>query len=504
MFLLQNSWYLKNNGLHHFFCTCGNYNVLDVVKVENPYLDMIEFKREEIDFTKISELTYHPDNQCDFCGNERYLDMKSLLFESKTRYWSNVKWDYEKKIDTNSWSIVSFLNIPKFDENIQKIVIEKLELSRFVIEKNGNSSYVEYVEKVKYFLKKILVIDEEYFIVEKILKNKMSQNIANFMLKNPSESLAWLEGEEKLENILFFLKNPKLRFKDIIYWQNKEYFLDFLSEYQYLEPSLAYILNHRKEKSVRKAQFKSYKKMMSEGGYSPMADYIFSRTIEDVNHLLRALNMDTDIKKKLFLGCNIVNTYLFIDFLKKYYEEKHIVKFWLSITKDDLNHFLLRDTTDMFNTKELREELIKRFRKTALNIRSIHHELTNCSRELKIENQEKAILEYSDFIFDSQVTRENITYMLPMSSKILHSWGISLGNCIYSYFHKVSMGKTIIFGLFIDEKLTYAIEIVNHKIVQASSSYNRPIPKLDREKIDKWFKEVYLKNYIIAVYKIKK
>jgi len=490
---IENSFYLKEEGIHHFFCVCGHHDVVADVKIENPYVDKLKFNRDEIEFTKLPDV-FHPDNCCLVCGNERYLDMRSLLFEDRTRFWTDVNWAYEVRSECNSWSVIAFVSIPKFDYDTYKIVIKKLELSRYVVGHGGESFYNESLD---FFFKKQLLLDGKYYRVKYILKNKINDKISDFMIENPSESLAWLKGEERdLENLCFFLKNSEIRFKDALYWKDRELFLYALNKYQYLESSLNYILNHRKEKSLRKAQFKSYQKMMLLGGYSPMADYIFSQTIDDVNHLVKVLNMDVAIKIKLFDDCTFENLNHFIGFLKRHYQEKYIVRFWLSITHDDLNHFLLRDTTTLFYNKRIREELERAFQKTPLNIRAIHHELTKHSRALKRLNGENRVLDYADFLHDSEMLKENILYALPYDSGMLYKWGELLYNCLSTYFNRITMGKSTVFGLFIGGKLTYAIDIYNHEIVQASSSYNQPVPKCDREKIERWHKDVYMSNYM--------
>ena len=493
-YILENSWYVKEEGMHDFFCLCGHHDIIASSKEQkNPYLDAIKFKKEEIDFSKIPDI-YHPNNSCSVCGNEHYLDMNALLFDDKTKFWRDVKWDYQEIVNSNSWVVVAFVSIPRFDYDRDKIIVEQIELAKYSVGYMGDSYYKE---TLKPFFRKRVLIDEKYYRIDRILKEDIDKKMVDVMLLNPLESLVWLNGEEReLKKLFFFLKNSKIRFKDAFYWRDKELFLGTLNRYQYLELSLDYILNNRKEKSLRKAQFQSYKEMMSLGGYSPMADYIFSQSIDDVNHLVKILKMDAKIKIKLFDECDFENIDYFISFLKRQYQEQHLVRFWLSITDEDLQYFLLRDTIEMFGNKTIRDEIEQFFQKTALNIRAIHHEMTKYTRELKRLDREK-LLEYSDFLYENQVTKEDMDYMLPHSRKQLHKWGEILHNCIFSYFDRIEMGKSTIFGIFIDGNLTYAIELsTSHNIIQATSSYNQSIPKGDRKKIDRWHKEVYLKNLV--------
>ena len=85
---------------------------------------------------------------------------------------------------------------------------------------------------------------------------------------------------------------------------------------------------------------------------------------------------------------------------------------------------------------------------------------------------------------------------MPLSNEDLYHWGSLLNNCLFSYSSDILNDTSTILGLFIDDRLIYAIEIRNNRIVQASSSHNASLDKSVREKIDRWHKEVYLKNVI--------
>jgi hypothetical protein len=494
---MENSWYLKKENKHHFICSCGGHDILENHIEEDYSFDMIEFKREEIDFSKIPNI-YHPDNTCSLCGNEYYLDMNALLFEDITKYWSDIKCGYEEKEDESSWNIIYFLHIPIFNKGRETVTFEKLELSTYKIWKQGGH---EYKENNNNFFKKFLIINGNDQRIDRLYKTNIRNDMVKFIVRNPVETLKWLNGEiDSIDELLFFLEYSTLRSKEIFFWKKREYFVEAFHTYTDVASFLDYFLNHRKEKSLRRIQFESYTEMMKLGGYNPMVDYIFSKTISDRNHLLKALTMDASIKQILFNGCTIENIYHFIDFLKRQYEEKHIVRLWLSIERDDLRHFLLRDSIDLFSVDTMRIELNEKFQKTPLNLRAIHHELTKHSR-IKTKIEENTVFEYSEIVLNSQVKQEGISYVLPLNSQTLYEWGRLLHNCLFSYRHHIVNNASIIFGLFVDGKLTYALEIRRNVIVQVSSAYNKSITNLEREKIDRWHKNIYLKMVMQGVNK---
>ena len=74
----------------------------------------------------------------------------------------------------------------------------------------------------------------------------------------------------------------------------------------------------------------------------------------------------------------------------------------------------------------------------------------------------------------------------------LFEWAKKLNNCIYSYSNSIHQGRSIIYGVFIDNDLKYAVEIQSGKIVQALGDSNKPVSNNDMQIIERWFKKVYL------------
>lgn len=491
---MQNSWYLKNNGIHHFFCKCGEYNSIGKLEEKNSSaFEIIEFDREEIENSNIDVGLYYPDNQCSSCNNEHYLDVEALLFNNKTRYWKDVKWYYKELVTDEFWKVTAYMQIPHISNDFGKIDFKEVELASYTITTKGVSSFEETAE---YFLKKYVMIQGNFLTILRIIKKEMLQKILVLLQSHPTQSLAWIdERVEKLEDLLFFLQNPNIRSFDMLKWKSKEYFLEVMNREVSVKNSLAYFRNYRSEKSILKIQFDTYKKMMEQyNGYNPMVDYIFSRTISDVNHLHKALTMDIKIKNRLFNHCAIENINYFIDFLKSHYEEKHIVQIWLNIQLDDLGHYLVSDTINLFTTQEMIEALTENFQKTSLTIIAMHDELMKHSRRLKRVQMKNVKFVHSKFLSTSEVTKETLTYRLPIDSNELYKWGTTLHNCLFTYGDSILSGKSTVFGIFIDNDLTYALEIRNNKIVQLSATCNKTLSKSERDKVKRWHKEVYMVN----------
>ncbi len=494
---MQNSWYIKGEGVHHFFCHCGQHDMLDEIEIEDEY-DVIEFKREEIDFSTIPNL-YYPDNSCTRCGNERYLDRDALLFEKNTRYWSRIAWEYREKATDKSWSVWATLKVPEYDRLLKRFYMKNISLLELRLMHNG-------VEKsssdVNNFLKKEMQLGEKYVQLELYLKKRLESQMLSFVQETPSKEIAWLVKEfpelspvkRQKEMLGFFLNHKQIGFIEIFFWKRRELIVPYAS--RTLEETLAYVLNHRREKSLRKAHYASYEEQMKDGGYNPLVEYVFSRTIDDPNHLLKLLQLPAKTKQKFFPKDSLEDIYYFIYFLKNFYAEKEVVQLWLNIADGWLNSFYLKDTINLFREERIREELTSMFRKTPLNIKIIHDQLVQHYRIVKKSMLSEATFHYADNLLASEGEFEGLVYSLPKNHRELYDWGESLHNCLSSYTNDVGLGRSVIFAIFIDNQLYYAMEIRNDKIVQLLGIYNRPIEASHKEKVEQWFKEVYLKNRI--------
>ena len=68
-----------------------------------------------------------------------------------------------------------------------------------------------------------------------------------------------------------------------------------------------------------------------------------------------------------------------------------------------------------------------------------------------------------------------------------------------SYAREIHKGNRIIFGVFKEDVLSYAVEIRGHKIVQSLGYDNKSINPQDSKEITQWFKDVYLNSWITSL-----
>jgi len=473
----RNSWYLRTGQIHHFICKC----------------------RQVDQFANVLMHIHHPNHVCSSCGNKHYLDSVMFLHNKKVTRWSVFHWDIETVKTTDSWQVSTYTPIPVFDYALQKIRLKKIVLATTTLHFNGESTYNEDHPMImeKYVYNHL----ESAVTIKELVDNELEEHLCRFILEGPIETSMWIKEEalskytskEKLKLFSFFLKYPHLQEYDFFHWDYFAMFADISKEYDTVEKLLSYVFNHRKEKSIKKAYFESYMKSMEiNGSYNHRADYFFARYIDDRNFLLELIRMNVKTKHILFNEGHMVVIEELLTFLKEHYTERAISKLFTNMGQYSS---AVRDTIWLFrgdNANHVREN----FRKVPLNFRTLHNEFIRIQNLLNIKDSGKEIFDYHENDLKAEGKKGTFTYELPKTIHTLSTWGRKLHNCMASYSREIHKGRSIIFAVFKEDELYYAIEIRGSKIVQALGKYNRVIEEQDREEIDTWLKEVYVAGWM--------
>lgn len=473
-----NSWYIKTGFLHNFICRCGQVDR----------------------YFHIPSTVYHPNHFCSQCARGTYLDSVVFLNNEKVSRWLSFYWDYEKQKNDSGWYVSATTKIPIFDYTIQKIIFIKISIATVSLYFNGRINYETHHEGIT--KKFVFNNSDKITVVATILKAKLWEELFCFVLSHPLDKIKWIKDEslqrcsrfEKIDVLSFFLKHEYLQEIDFFFWDNFTLFERSAREHHSIEKMLLFVFNNREEKSIKRAYYESYRKAIVSR-YNPKADYIFARVIKDRNFLLQFISMDIEIKKSLFDDCNVNNIYSFFNFLRQHYSERIITKIWKGITPSMISRNIVRDTIRMF-VGETMEALIKEhFVKPKANFNSIHDEFIRLNHLHQITLRDKIKFDYTSNELKAQIEMDRFSYFLPMTVYILAAWAKKLHNCMFSYTYAIHNRESIIYGVFVDHELTYAVEISGEKIVQASGVGNQSISKDDLRLIDKWFRETYLISY---------
>ena len=99
----------------------------------------------------------------------------------------------------------------------------------------------------------------------------------------------------------------------------------------------------------------------------------------------------------------------------------------------------------------------------------------------------KYTFEYQNIYKEACVTTDTLEFRLPNNGEDLSAYSIVLNNCLFGYAENIKKKLTVVYGVFKDNKLVYALEIHNEHIVQAVKRSNLPIGSHDYQLILEWF-----------------
>ncbi len=477
----NNSWYIRTGHIHHFLCKCGQTD----------------------SFGNILSVVHHPDNCCSGCGNSHYLDTLMFLSSEKVVRWSVFHWHIEKIKTKQEWIVRTYASIPVFDYAIQKIRFRKIIFSTRSMSLQGKlDKHESYPIVLKKYVYNHLIKATQ---IKELMNEELKHVLYAFILEAPKVEIAWIKDEkinkrslkERTQLLSFFLGNDHLKEYDFFYWDNFNIFKDISKQYPSVKKMLFFISSHRKEKSIKRAYIESYERSMEiYARYNHMADHLFSRHIEDRNFLVELINMDTKVKHTLFDEVAMITVEYFLEFLREHYTQKSVTKLFTVLDEQSFRyHNIVRDTIWMFRGEAM-HFIREHFRKVPPTFQRIHNEFIRINTMRDASLNGKVEFEYEENNLKAQTKKDLFDYCLPETTHILQWWSQQLHNCMYGYSRSIHQGKTIIYGVFKDDILTYAIEIRGNKIVQALGKHNRRIEEEERAKINAWFKEIYIATWI--------
>ena len=384
---VPNSSYMKIGVVHHFICKCGR-----VDKYTEPLIS----------------IRYCPNHSCSTCKNTYYLDVVALVHNPTVIYWKMINIDYEVKKDKEVWTAKAIFRIPLFDVKTQKIQLNNMVLVTYKLHYDSythsiDTSCENNLPKItrKYVFRKNIKQMPILKICTEILESKLYDK---FMDALPTK-LSWLKESlptyisplaSRYNIVKYFLKNQELNSLEFYHWVGIERFKIHTS----VESFKAYILNYRREKSLKKAFDFSYMKAIDAKYYDPLPDYVFSRRIKDVNLLVNYIEIPVRIKSVMFANIKEEEIHIFLDFMESHYSQSDMMKFWKNIKYSE-TYKILPQIFSIFRKEKFQAILVGDFIKPEANSTAIHNEFIRLINqyisekqniEQKINNSEASLL----------------------------------------------------------------------------------------------------------------
>ena len=289
--------------------------------------------------------------------------------------------------------------------------------------------------------------------------------------------------------VKYYLKYPELDSFEFYYWVEVGRF----EMHKSVECFKTYILNERKEKSLKDAYDLSYKEAIDAKCYDPLADYMFSRRIKDVHNVLKCIQIPVQIKSALFENITVKELDIFFDFLERHYVECDILQLWLDVSYEDTDA-IVPNIFRMFLKEGFYEILTIYFRETDANIYAIHKEFSRIyDLYYRGRIKERLVLDYDISVLKTVGKYKGLAFALAYEVKELSHWLRSLKNCRVSYSKKIELNECIIYGVFslCDKRMLCVIEVRNQKLIQICSVDNRCLSDEQMMKIEGWFRQVF-------------
>lgn len=481
----KNSWILsvenKTNTKyhHHYFCSCSR-----------------EFKLQ----TEINE-PEAPDILCPMCGNDYFKD--AVVFENMktTKIWKYFKWTSVVSENNDYWNIALKYETPMYNDVTQDIKLKTKNLLQIKLKKDGSThSKVSYTSKV--ISQYSLFLDDKVQAFKSLLVDEAKENLYQHIMLNKSSTIEWINEnkikelpvDEKLKYLTFFLKNSHLKEHRFFFWRMDNIHNHTIKHTTQVE-MLNFIVNSRKEKSIKKALYQGYENSINNIGYYPYSDYIFSRSIDNIDLLIKLYGIYPAIKQHIFTDETFEVAIEFILFLKLHYTEKQIVKLFTEDMQDEkeyknrLNDW--RDTLRMLQTRNAINSLEEHFSKVRLTTKKLHDEVVRIFHIVSYELDAKENFEYDEIYLSACCKYKELDFKLPSTVKELSLWAKMLHNCMFGYSRNIHEQRSIIYGVYRAEELLYAVELNGFRIVQAKAISNNIVPADDMSIINDW-KNIYL------------
>jgi len=489
----QNSWYMSkplsncpnlfskeetiNYQAHFYHCQCG------VMKV------VLSLNRET------------PSYECEECDNKYFIDASKvgngypyLLHKEDLNFIYACK-----KID-DGYIVNAYLNIPYQADFIRKKLLYKKE---FIANMTVSFSQRRHLFKLPI----------KSFKAKDILKRKMH----SFIVEETGNNLVYYKDSLKTQEERYpFSFNPNLIDAEFSFWKK----IDLRALRNPKTPigimdMLHYLLNHRKERSIKRTLFKKYTQLLKHSPnpntFNPLAPFVITRCFDDPNIASKLLAEDlevfsledeTDYGVIAFVNAEgieipndgkfsrlvFINLQIwFIKFLKIHYTENQLAKMFLG-QHDNMRSFW----SDILSMIAGNKRTIKKnFEKVKLTPENIHDEIVRCTNAQVNEKLNKLHFLYEENYKKACTKIDNIEFKLPSSGRELETWAGNMHNCISGYGLDIKDRYRTIYGAFRDNKILYVIEASPSEISEMSGKYNSEISTSDTNIINQWW-EKYL------------
>ena len=456
------AWKLRDdfNAHRHLF-----YNTIDTDYMIEVYLCgcghkefVITYEGQEIDFTcKVCENSYFYDANSAWYSMDRFLHNNSdipLLYTYEIIHTDNIiEVRYLSKIPYT----IHFLT--------QSVSYRHSVISKLTLDLESGKLDRSYTATLGKELKVTDGLTTK--LVEYVHKNSILEVVG---IKSVSLTLSM---------ITFFLENKHLKLVDFFYWDGVEMLEVDGANIQHALHTIAYF---PKARSVKKALYQNYMyQLETYGRFSSSFISLFCKHIKDVNLLTKLLHVRVDHVNYGAIEDECLEALLL--FLKRHYSEKQIYALFSSEAFDTHFHLFVDAVKEFIYVIDKIDEL---FKKVSCSVVALHDEFVRCSQEQRYIEINNKTLFYTQADKKACISIDTYEVKLPATGKELYIWADTLHNCMAGYMEEIAQNRTRIYGFFSEGILTFAVEVQEGEIVQASGVCNRGLRESEKKVLLRW------------------
>jgi len=208
------------------------------------------------------------------------------------------------------------------------------------------------------------------------------------------------------------------------------------------------VLEKRNERVVKKTLFRAYQESLDTIKQYSKSDFVFSKSIENLDFLLELFQLQPEVKLKLFDEVKTQLAIDFINYLKQHYSEKQVLRLFLKFREESYfkNNILdWRDSLRLVDTENGFTTLDKYFTKVKLTANDLHNELIRVFNMQRFELEAQEELVYQDKYLDACRSYKDLEFKLPHTMQELHLWAQKLHNCMFGYANNIKRGQVQLF-----------------------------------------------------------
>ncbi len=468
----------------HFLCKCGQQEIVPMHHTQEGF----------------------PHYACGKCDNELFLSYEAFIDPTQHLYVDNLNHSTRTFMDETGWHIALAYKVPVYDYTTSAFRFETRVVMLVTLSYQGElfiEILDEHIEEKRTWNGKV----SSKLIVH--LRNMALSGLASFTISNKPKQLEWLttemikefKEESRLRLLSFFLQNSSLKEVAFYFWKRECFY--YITEVTTSVEALELILSNREEKSIRRSLFRSYEEQMSRESrhYDPTFDYVVLRTFKNPNYLTMLLSLPPEHKNNLFAVTNALSILEAAELFKEHYAEKELFALYKQAIQDKTLYRLWGDCFRMLSNRQTLSIYRAHFERQKPKVRLVHDELVRI-QNLYIAADTLDMLkpfDYEEQYLEAQSAYMGMDFVLPSTAKTLHGWGKDLHNCMFSYANAIKDRRSVIYGIFKEKRLTYAVEMRGRNIIQAKAVNNSCIAEDDRTIIENWRKERFSNRSVIRV-----